>query len=114
MSYECFEGLMKSLIKYWNHMCELESSLEITFEGNWMTEHFDRISDAITTEFEGPDVEDVDPNIGPIILYYIFDLECGEKGNRMRHKGIDYEINNLGDLYTVLKSIKDYRESGLD
>ena len=95
-------------------MCKFEESLGIQFEETWMTNHFDDLCEIITNEFEGPEVEDIDEKIGPIIMYWMFDMNWGEKTTILPHKGIDYEINNLGDLYTVLKSIKDYRESGLD
>lgn len=108
MSYECFETLMTTLKKYWEHMCELEETLGVQFEENWMTEHFDRIVEAITEEFEGPDI---DESIGPIIIYWMFDANWGEDRNRIPHKGINYEVKHLEDLYTVLKSIKDYREN---
>ena len=111
MSYECFEGLMTTLKKYWEHMCELEETLGVQFEENWMTDHFDRIVEAITEEFEGPDI---DIGIGPIILYWMFDANWGEDRNRIPHKGINYEVKHLEDLYNMLCSIKKYKEAGLD
>ena len=106
MSYECFEQLMDTLKKYWEHMCELERSLGVQFEENWMTDHFDTICEAITTEFEGPNPEDIDPKIGPIIMYYIFDMDFGEEKTIMPYKGTNYEIKHLKDLYRTLNIIK--------
>ena len=114
MSYECFEALMDTLKNFWENMCELEKNLGVQFEENWMTNHFDSICEAITNEFEGPEVEDVDEEIGPIIMYWMFDMNWGEKTTILPHKGVNYEIKHLADLYTVLKSIKDYREGFLD
>lgn len=114
MSYECFEGLMHILKNFWKNMCKFEESLGIQFEETWMTNHFNDLCEVITIEFEGPEVDDIDEKIGPIILYYMFDMEWGEKTNILPHKGVNYEVNNLEDLYTILKSLKDYRESGLD
>ena len=114
MTYECFEGLMNILKNFWENMCKFEESLGIQFEETWMTNHFDDLCEVITIEFEGPDVEDIDEKIGPIVLYYMFDMEWGEKTTILPHKGINYEVKHLGDLYTVLKSIRDYREAVLD
>ena len=110
MSYECFETLMTTLEKYWKHMCELEQTLGIQLEENWMTDHFDKIVEAITEEFEGPDI---DESIGPVVLYWMFDMNWGEEKTILPYKGINYEVKHLKDLYMVLKSIKDYREAGL-
>ena len=112
MSYECFETLMTTLKKYWEHICELEETLGVQFEENWMTEHFDNICDAIIDEFEGPDCDDIDEKIGPVVMYWMFDMNWGEKKNILPHKGINYEVKHLEDLYNVLKSIKNYREAG--
>ena len=112
MSYECFEALMDTLKNFWENMCELEKTLGVQFEENWMTNHFDSICEAITNEFEGPEVEDIDEKIGPIIMYWMFDMNWGEAKNIIPHKGINYEVKHLEDLYTVLKSIRDYREAG--
>lgn len=114
MSYECFEGLMNILKNFWENMCKFEEVLGIQFEETWMTNHFDDLCEVITTEFEGSDVEDIDEKIGPIVLYYMFDMEWGEKTNKMIYKNIEYTINNLEDLYTILKSIKNYRERFLN
>ena len=113
MSYECFETLMTTLEKYWKHMCALEEQLGVQFEDNWMTNHFDDIVDAITTEFEGPGYDDIDEKIGPVVMYWMFDMNYGKEKTILHHKGINYEVKHLEDLYMVLKSIKDYREAGL-
>ena len=114
MSYECFEGLMNILKNFWENMCKFEEVLGVQFEETWMTNHFDDLCEVITTEFEGPEVEDVDEKIGPIIMYWMFDMNWGEKTTILPHKGINYEVKHLEDLYTVLKSLKDYREGFLD
>ena len=75
MSYECFEGLMNILKNFWENMCKFEESLGIQFEETWMTHLFDDLCEVIITEFEGPEVEDIDEKIGPIILYYMFDMK---------------------------------------
>ena len=106
MSYECFEKIMKSLQEYWENMCKLEDSLGIDFNDNWLTNHFDYIAEALTDEFEGTEDDDIDPNIGPIIYYYAFDLEWGTKGNVIPYKGTNYPVDNLKDLYNILTSIK--------
>lgn len=114
MSYECFEGLMNILKKFWINMCKFEVSLGIQFEDTWMTHHFEDLCEVITTEFEGSEIEDIDDKIGPIVMYWMFDMEWGEKTNILPHKGVNYEVKHLEDLYTVFKSIKDYREANLD
>ena len=106
MSYECFEKIMESLQEYWENMCKLEDSLGIEFNENWLTNHFDYIAEALTDEFEGTEDDDIDPNIGPIIYYYAFDLEWGTKGNVIPYKGTNYPVDNLKDLYNILTSIK--------
>ena len=97
---------MKSLQEYWENMCKLEDSLGIEFNENWLTNHFDYIAEALTDEFEGTEDDDIDPNIGPIIYYYAFDLEWGTKGNVIPYKGTNYPVDNLKDLYNILTSIK--------
>lgn len=106
MSYECFEQLMNILKNFWENMCKVEEALGIQFEENWMTNHFDDLCEAITTEFEGPEAEDLDPKIGPIILYYMFDMEWGNKTTILPHKEINYEVKHLKDLYRTLNIIK--------
>ena len=71
-----------------------------------MINHFDYIAEALTDEFEGTEDDDIDPNIGPIIYYYAFDLEWGTKGNVIPYKGTNYPVDNLKDLYNILTSIK--------
>ena len=109
MSYECFEGIMNILKNFWENMCKFEEVLGIQFEETWMTDHFDDIVDAITTEFEGPDCDDIDEKIGPVVMYWMFDMDWGKEKTILPHKGINYEVKHLEDLYMVLKSIKDYR-----
>ena len=93
MSYECFEKIMESLQEYWENMCKLEDSLGTEFNDNWLTNHFDYIAEALIDEFEGTEDEDIDPKIGPIIYYYAFDLDWGNKGNIIPHKGVNYTVN---------------------
>lgn len=109
MSYECFEGLMNILKNFWENMCKFEESLGIQFEETWMTDHFARLCEVITTEFEGSEVEDIDDKIGPIILYYMFDMEWGEKTTILPYKGTNYDVKHLEDLYNLLVLIKDNR-----
>lgn len=109
MSYECFEQLMNILKNFWENMCKFEEALGIQFEETWMTDHFARLCEVITNEFEGPEVEDLDPKIGPIVLYYMFDMEWGEKTTILPYKGINYEVKHLEDLYNLLILIKDNR-----
>lgn len=109
MSYECFEALMDTLKNFWENMCELEKNLGVQFEENWMTNHFDSICEAITNEFEGPEVEDIDEKIGPIIMYWMFDMNWGEEKTILPHKGIEYEVKDLEELYNLLISIKQYK-----
>ena len=106
MSYECFEKIMESLHEYWTNMCKLENSLGIEFTENWLVNHFDYISGALVDEFEGTEDDDIDPKTGPIIYYYAFDLYWGKNGNIIPHKGVNYTVNNLKDLYDMLISIK--------
>lgn len=114
MSYECFETLMNTLRKYWEHAYKLEETLGLQFTENWMVEHFDNIVEAITNEFEGTEVEDIDEDIGPIVLYWAFDMNWGKEKTIIPHKGINYEVKHLKDLYDMLCSIKKYKEAGLD
>lgn len=107
MSYECFEGLMNILKNFWENMCKFEEVLGIQFEETWMTNHFDDLCEVIINEFEGPDVEDVDPKIGPIVMYWMFDMKWGEKTTILPHKGTNYEVKHLKDLYRTLNLIKD-------
>ena len=46
-------------------------------------------------------------------MYWMFDMNYGKEKTILPHKGINYEIKHLEDLYMVIKSIKDYREAGL-
>ena len=110
MSFECFEILMNSAKSFWDKMNELEEFLNVQFDDNWMTNHFADIIDSITTEFEGPDYEDIDENIGSVAIYWMFDMDCGKEKNIIPYKGIDYEVNNLNDLYNMLNLIKIKRE----
>ena len=110
MSFECFEMLMNTAKSFWNKINELEEFLNVQFDDNWMTNHFADIIDSITTEFEGPDPDNIDDDIGPIIMYWMFDMDCGEEKNIIPYKGIDYEVNNLNDLYNILNLIKIKRE----
>jgi hypothetical protein len=106
MSYECFEGLMNILKTFWENMCKLEESLGVQFENNWMMDHFDRIVEAITNEFEG---SGIDEKIGPIILYWMFDMECGKENHIIPYKGVNHEVKDLEELYNLLVSIRDLR-----
>ena len=106
MSYECFEGLMNILKTFWENMCKFEEVLGVRFEETWMTNHFDDLCEVIINEFEGPDVEDVDPKIGPIVMYWMFDMEWGNKTTILPHKGTNYEVKHLKDLYKTLNIIK--------
>lgn len=106
MSYECFESLMDTLKNFWENMCKFEEVLGVQFEETWMTNHFDDLCEIITTEFEGPEVEDIDDKIGPIILYYMFDMEWGNKTTILPYKGTNYEVKHLEDLYRTLNIIK--------
>ena len=103
MSYECFEALMDTLKNFWENMCELEKTLGVQFEENWMTDHFDAICEAITNEFEGPNI---DVKTGPIILYWAFDMNWGEEKTIIPYKGTNYEVKHLKDLYRTLNIIK--------
>ena len=109
MSFECFEMLMNTLKLYWDKVIELENFLNIQFEDNWMTNHFDDIVDAITTEFEGPDCDDIDEKIGPVVMYWMFDMSWGEEKTILPYKGTNYEVKHLKDLYNLLISIKQYK-----
>lgn len=110
MSFECFEMLMNAARSFWNKMIELENFFNVQFDDNWMTDHFDDIMDSITTEFEGPDCDDIDDNIGPVVMYWMFDMDWGEKKTIIPRKGIDYEVKDLKDLYNMLILIKIKRE----
>ena len=109
MSFECFEMLMNTLKLYWDKVIELENFLNVQFEDNWMTNHFDDIVDAITTEFEGPGYDDIDEKIGPVVMYWMFDMSWGEEKTILPYKGTNYEVKHLKDLYNLLISIKQYK-----
>jgi hypothetical protein len=100
-----FVKIVNGLVDYWTKLSELESTLNVYFESNWMTDIVDNTLDALFDDLEIDTCPDDDCGL---IFEFVIDYEVVQAGNfDIEVNGVKYTIKNAEDLYDVLIKLKE-------
>ena len=104
LNKKSFCDIMDALKCYWSNLNALEGILNVTFEGNMLTDIFNKVIDALEEDLE-PEFYDPERDFGgdaePIIMKWLFEFAAGH--NEKAKEGVDgHPLTSAEELYDYL------------